>query len=145
MILDSADNAQSKRRSKGQVLGKMLGYEPEHQVHIHYFRSLRQRKEAWDAIEMRGWLGMPVQMRINWTAPDSVLAAPMVLDLIRLVWWAKEQGRHGPQGYLGAFFKDGIGCPTHSFPDQMRLLRETLLGSPDDKRKPFDRSAAAAE
>ena len=128
MILNSADNAQSKRRSKGGVLDKILGYEPEHQVHIHYFRALRQRKEAWDAIEMLGWLGMPVQMRINWSAPDSVLAAPMVLDLVRLIWWAKQQGRRGPQGYLGAFFKEGIGCPTPSFPDQMRLLREVLLG-----------------
>lgn len=126
LILDDPLNGESKRRSKVQVLEQILQYQPDHQVHIHYYRPRLHQKEAWDCIDLRGWLGAAIQMKINWIAPDSALAAPMVFDLIRLLWWAKRRGNGGVQGYLGVFFKDALGCPTFGFSDQMQLLKSVI-------------------
>jgi len=71
---------------------------------------------------MRGWLGAPIQMKINWVAPDSALAAPMVLDVVRLLWWAKKNGRAGVQSFLAPFFKEPLGCSAHGFAEQFELL-----------------------
>lgn len=125
LTLSNSANLAGKRRSKVDSVSTLLGEGVDHQVHINHYAPRKKQKEAWDSIDMRGWLGAPIQMRVNWIAPDSALAAPMVLDVVRLLWWAKQNNRAGVQGFLGAFFKDPLGCDAQGFSQQFDLLIST--------------------
>lgn len=130
LVLGTPENSAAKKRTKLGVLERILGYPVDHQVRIDYYRPRRAHKEAWDCVDMRGWLDADVQMRINWIAPDSALAAPMVIDLARLIWSARQQGRGGVQGHLGAFFKEPLDCPAVDFAAQFALLLRELARQP---------------
>src|SRR5262249_40629080 len=76
----------TKVASKLSVLDEILGYEvTDHQVHINYYRPRGDEKEAWDNIDVLGFLGERMQIKINFLCKDSILAAPLVIDLVRLM------------------------------------------------------------
>lgn len=122
-VLDDPANKATKVHSKDHLLREILGYPPQTHVSIEYIRSLGDWKTAWDHIHFRGFLGTPMAMQFTWQGCDSILAAPLVLDLVRLVDWASRQGETGELDWLGCFFKSPQGCDEHDFSRQFgRLL-----------------------
>src|SRR2546428_5857717 len=114
----------SKLRSKAGVLGAALGYAPHTGVAIEYVPSLGNWKTAWDFIHFRGFLGTKMSVHFIWQGCDSILAAPLILDLVRLTEFAQRKGEAGPMTHLACFFKDPLGVSVQSFTDQFRLLTE---------------------
>lgn len=117
---------QPKIRDKTELLAAMLGYEPVHLVQIHYFPPRGDTKESWDYVEVEGFLGLPMALRISAQYRDSVLAAPMCLDLARFVGWALERGRKGPQTWLSLYFKAPYDTTVHDFDRQVAMLEKVL-------------------
>lgn len=133
-ILDDPDSLASKITTKGSVLDDMLGYPVEdHIVSIHYYRPRGDDKEAWDNIDLVGFMGRKMQMKVNFLCSDSVLAAPLVIELVRLMELAKRRGEGGAQEQLGLFFKAPMvrngGTPEHAFHTQEDRLLEWLSGA----------------
>ncbi len=127
LILDSPGSNKTKVMSKASVLDSIVGYHVEnHQVHIHYYKPRGDSKEAWDNIDMVGFAGVPMQMKINFLCQDSALAAPLVLDLVRLLDVAKRAGERGIQRQLSLFFKSPYHAegetPVHDLFKQEQLL-----------------------
>ena len=127
LVLNSPENNKTKVTSKGAVLDSIVGYKVEnHQVHIHYYKPRGDAKEAWDNIDLIGFGGVPMQMKVNFLCQDSVLAAPLVVDLVRLADQAKTVGERGIQRQLSMFFKapyhEPGEQPQHDFFKQERLL-----------------------
>src|SRR5579884_3036802 len=97
-VLADPEANKTKVLSKASVLDSIVGYPVEnHQVHIHYYKPRGDSKEAWDNIDLVGFAGVPMQMKINFLCQDSALAAPIVLDLVRLIDVAKQNGEKGIQ------------------------------------------------
>jgi myo-inositol-1-phosphate synthase len=120
-----------KIRDKTKLLGQMLGYDPFHLVQINYFPPRGDTKESWDFIEADGFLGLPIQFRLCAAYRDSILAAPMCLDLCRFIALAERRGERGAQEWLSFYFKapycrDAKRPPTHDFAQQAAALREYL-------------------
>lgn len=116
LVLDDPEHGATKVHTKERVLEQILGYADfTHRVRIDYYPPRGDAKEAWDVIDFEGWLGTPMSMRINWQGVDSILAAPLVLDLVRLVDLALRRGERGPLEHLAMFFKDPYGPPEHDF------------------------------
>ena len=84
-VLDDPANKQAKIASKDHILAEMLGYRPQTLVSIEFIESLGDWKTAWDHIHFAGFLGTPMTMQFIWQGCDSILAAPLVLDLVRFV------------------------------------------------------------
>jgi myo-inositol-1-phosphate synthase len=127
LCLDAPDSNKTKVLSKASVLDSILGYKvPNHQVHIHYYKPRGDAKEAWDNIDIVGFGGVPMQMKINFLCQDSILAAPLVIDLIRLLDVAKRSGERGIQRQLSLFFKSPYATtgetPIHDLFKQEKLL-----------------------
>ena len=120
--LDDAANREAKLHNKGQVLDSILGYPPHAGVAINYVPSLGDWKTAWDLVHFRGFMDVPMTLQLTWQGCDSVLAAPLVLDLVRLVDLAKRRGESGPQGHLACFFKNPLGIREMDFHHQWGLL-----------------------
>ena len=108
-VLADPDNRASKITSKQGVLEQCLGYSPDGDVRIDYFRPLGDHKVAWDFIQFRGWGGHRMRMQFTWEGTDAALAAPLVIDLARLIHLARSRGETGPIGPLGLFFKTPEG------------------------------------
>jgi myo-inositol-1-phosphate synthase len=105
-VLDDPESNKTKVASKLSVLDEILGYEvTDHQVHINYYRPRGDEKEAWDNIDVLGFLGERMQIKINFLCKDSILAAPLVIDLVRLMDVAQRCGERGIQRQLSLFFK----------------------------------------
>lgn len=105
-VLHDPGSNKTKVTSKKGVLDDVLGYAvPDHQVHIHYYRPRGDAKEAWDNIDLLGFVGEPMQLKVNFLCKDSILAAPLVLDLVRLLDVAQSAGEGGVQRQLSLFFK----------------------------------------
>jgi myo-inositol-1-phosphate synthase len=121
-ILDHPANKSAKIVGKDQLLGQILGYDPQTLVTIEYIRSLGDWKTAWDHIHFRGFLGTPMTMQFTWQGCDSLLAAPLVLDLVRLVELSRRCGETGVLRHLGGFFKQPLGLDEASFWRQTELL-----------------------
>ena len=121
-VLDDPRHKRSKLRSKSGVLASALGYQPHSGVFIEYVPSLGNWKTAWDFIQFRGFLGTKMSLQFIWQGCDAILAAPLVIDLIRLTEFAQRKGEAGPMTHLACFFKDPLGVSVHSFVDQFRLL-----------------------
>lgn len=121
-VLNHPENRESKIRSKDQVLPAILGYSPHTTVSISYVPSLEDQKTAWDFIHFRGFLGAKMSLQFVWQGYDSILAAPLVLDMVRLTVLAKRRGEAGLMPQLAPFFKSPIGVEKHAFPDQMQML-----------------------
>ncbi len=125
------DHACGKLNNKTRLLDDILGYpvgerygRSSHKVHIDYYPPRGDAKEAWDVIDITGIFGMPMSLRLNLQGRDSILAAPMALDLAR--WAAALQGAGiaGPVADLGFYFKKPVGDDAPlTFEDQLATLR----------------------
>lgn len=121
----------SKLHAKGGVLHSILGKPPaNHQVHIHYHPPRGDAKEAWDAIDLMGFAGGVMQLKINFQCRDSVLAAPLAIELARCIDLAQRRGMRGEVRELACFFKSPQGPdPVHDFPAAQRMLEQWLRAS----------------
>ncbi len=122
-ILDDPANKQSKVASKDRLLAEILGYRPQSHISIEYIASLGDWKTAWDHIHFRGFLGTPMVMQFTWQGCDSILAAPLVLDLFRFVERAGRTGESGVLGWLACFFKAPEGVSENNLTLQFEMLR----------------------
>lgn len=126
------ERAAGKVANKTQLLDDILGYpvgkkygEPCHKVHIDYYPPRGDAKEAWDVIDFQGMFGLPMSIRLNLQGRDSILAAPLILDLSRWMAVLKWVGRSGLIPELGFYFKKPLGKnPPVNFQDQVHGLRE---------------------
>jgi myo-inositol-1-phosphate synthase len=126
------ERAAGKITNKTGLLDDILGYpvgqrygEPSHKVHIDYYPPRGDAKEAWDVIDFQGLFGLPMSIRLNLQARDSILAAPLVLDLARWMAALKMAGRSGPVAELGFYYKKPLGDnPPLSFQDQIISLEK---------------------
>ena len=134
-VLSYAENAASKVASKQGVLEQCLGYSPAGAVRIDYFPPLADHKVAWDFIQFRGWGGHRMRMQFTWEGTDAVLAAPLILDLARLVTVAKVRGESGPIGELAVFFKTPEGSDEMNLHRQYQTLLEWSARGPEARRK----------
>lgn len=121
-VLADAENRKSKVASKKGVLEACLGYSPDGDVRIDYFPPLADHKVAWDFIQFRGWGGHRMRMQFTWEGTDAALAAPLVLDLARLIELARRRGEAGPVGALGLFFKSPEGSREMNLHRQYQAL-----------------------
>jgi myo-inositol-1-phosphate synthase len=123
-VLDDPANKKTKVVSKDRLLSQIFGYAPQTHVSIEYIESLGDWKTAWDHIHFRGFLGTPMMMQFTWQGCDSLLAAPLVIDLIRFTERAHRAGQHGLLTFLASFFKSPLGTNEHNFVKQFALLEE---------------------
>lgn len=113
MVLDDPYSFKTKEESKLSVLESIFDDElyPDlysdycHKVRINYYPPRGDDKEAWDNIDIFGWLGYPMQIKINFLCKDSILAAPIVLDLALFIDLAQRSGLYGVQDWLSFYFK----------------------------------------
>lgn len=124
LVLDDPANKETKVRSKDQLLGQMLGYQPQSHISIEYIKSLGDWKTAWDHIHFRGFLGTPMTLQFTWQGCDSILAAPLVLDLLRLTDLASQRGETGTLAFLASFFKSPQGTDVNEFAQQFQMLTD---------------------
>ena len=124
LVLDDPANKAAKVKSKDQLIGSILGYDPQTLVSIEYIRSLGDWKTAWDHIHFRGFLGTPMTLQFTWQGCDSLLAAPLVLDLVRFVELSHRSGEVGVLGHLASFFKQPIDALEHGFFQQFSQLMQ---------------------
>ncbi len=137
-VLDHPDNFKTKEVSKLSVLEDILqpDINPElygeiyHKVRINYYPPHGDNKESWDNIDIFGWLGYPMQIKINFLCRDSILAAPIVLDLALFADLAKRAGMSGIQEWLSFYFKSPQTAPglrpEHDIFKQLIKLQNTL-------------------
>lgn len=124
VVLDDPENKASKVRTKDQVVTEILGYKPQSHVSIEYIESLDDWKTAWDHIHFQGFLGVKMMMQFTWQGCDSILAAPLLLDIIRLALFAQRRGEQGILRHLACFFKSPMDVEQHDFFEQFRMLEE---------------------
>ncbi len=137
-VLDDPDNFKSKEVSKLGVLEQVLQPElyPElygdlyHKVRINYYPPRGDAKEGWDNIDIFGWLGYPMQIKVDFLCRDSILAAPLVLDLALFMDLARRAGFRGVQEWLSFYFKSPMTAPglypEHDLFIQSMKLKNTL-------------------
>lgn len=125
-VLDDPRNKQGKLKSKDQVVEEVLGYRPQTHVSIEYIRSLQDWKTAWDFVHFEGFLGTKMTLQFTWHGSDSILAAPLVLDLARITAWESQQGASGALVHLASFFKSPLGGAPHNLFEQFAMLEERL-------------------
>ncbi len=137
-VLDDSESFKTKEVSKLGVLEYIL--QPElysdlygnyyHKVRINFYPPRGDEKEAWDNIDIFGWLGYPMQIKINFLCRDSILAAPIVLDLALFLDLAQRSGMHGIQEWLSFYFKSPMHAPTiypeHDLFIQLMKLKNRL-------------------
>ena len=119
LVLDEPENFHTKEVSKLSTLETILKADEQpdlygdyyHKVRINYYPPRNDNKESWDNIDIRGWLGYPMQIKINFLCRDSILAAPVCLDLCLLMDLAARAGRWGTQSFLSFFLKS----PMHDY------------------------------
>ncbi len=130
MNLMDPDRACGKLNNKTNLLDDILQYhvgenydESSHKVHIDYYPPRGDAKEAWDVIDLKGIFGLPMSLRLNLQGRDSILAAPMAIDLARWAAALKKAGIGGPVADLGFFFKKPVGDnPPLTFEEQLAAL-----------------------
>ena len=121
-VLDDPANKQTKVASKDRLLREILGYRPQTLVSIEYIASLGDWKTAWDHIHFQGFLGTPMTLQFIWQGCDSLLAAPLVLDLVRFTERAWRAARPGRMTFLSSFFKSPLGVDENDFGRQFQKL-----------------------
>lgn len=138
LVLDDPDNFRTKEVSKLGVLEDILrpDLNPElygelyHKIRINYYPPRGDNKESWDNIDITGWLGYPMQIKINFLCRDSILAAPIVLDLALFMDLAQRAGMSGIQEWLSFYFKSPQTAPglrpEHDIFKQLIKLENTL-------------------
>lgn len=128
-VLDDPTNKASKIRTKDQVVSSIVGYKPQTLVSIEYIDSLDDWKTAWNHIHFKGFLGTKMTLQFIWQGCDSILAAPLVLDLARLALLSQRRGEVGILSHLACFFKNPMGVTEHDFFKQFAML-ERYVGEP---------------
>jgi myo-inositol-1-phosphate synthase len=137
-VLDDPESFRTKEESKLSALDHIL--QPElypalysnfdHQVKINYYPPRGDNKEGWDNIDIFGWLGYPMQIKVNFLCRDSILAAPLVLDLVLFLDLAQRCGMSGIQEWLSFYFKSPMCAPDlypeHDLFIQLMKLKNTL-------------------
>ncbi len=137
-VLDDPESFKTKEESKLSVLEHIL--QPDkypdlygkfsHVVRINYYPPRGDNKEGWDNIDIFGWLGYPMQIKIDFLCRDSILAAPIVLDLALFMDMAKRIGMRGIQEWLSFYFKSPMHAPElypeHDLFIQLMKLKNTL-------------------
>jgi len=121
-VLNDPENKASKVRSKDALLAELLGYRPQSLVSIEYVESLDDWKTAWDHVHFEGFLGTKMTLQFTWQGCDSLLAAPLVVDVARLTLLAQRRGECGPLPHLACFFKSPVGINEHDFGKQFEML-----------------------
>jgi myo-inositol-1-phosphate synthase len=121
-ILDDPHHKQTKLASKDRLLAEILGYRPQTHISIEYIRSLGDWKTAWDHVHFQGFLGTPMVLQFIWQGCDSLLAAPLVLDLVRFTELAWRRGQTGTLTFLASFFKSPYEVAEHRFDRQYQML-----------------------
>jgi myo-inositol-1-phosphate synthase len=132
--LDDPDALRTKRESKLSVLDSILRPDlyPDlygdlsHQVQITYYPPRGDNKESWDAIDLFGWLGYPMQLKIDFLCRDSILAAPLLLDLVLFMDLAKRAGLGGPQEWLSFYFKSPVCVSGHRAEHELSVQLTSL-------------------
>jgi myo-inositol-1-phosphate synthase len=127
LVLDDPANKSSKVDSKDQVLGRILGYQPASVVTIEYLADMGDWKTAWDHIHFQGFLGTKMSLQFTWQGCDSLLAAPLAIDLARLADLEKRRGGRGLMRHLACFFKSPEGVDENDFFRQFELLASHLV------------------
>jgi len=137
-VLDDPGSFKTKEESKLSVLECIL--QPQlypqlyskisHKVRIHYYPPRGDNKEGWDNIDIFGWLGYPMQIKVDFLCRDSILAAPIVLDLVLFLDLAQRAGLRGIQEWLSFYFKSPM-CAPELYPEhdlfiQLMKLKNTL-------------------
>ncbi len=137
-VLDDPGSFKTKEETKLSVLDQILqpNLYPElykdlfHSVKINYYPPRGDEKEGWDNIDIFGWLGYPMQIKIDFLCRDSILAAPLVLDLVLFLDLAKRAGMKGVQEWLSFYFKAPMTAPglypEHDVFIQLMKLKNTL-------------------
>ncbi len=137
-VLDDPENFKTKEVSKLGVLHNIL--QPEmypdlyddayHKVRINYYPPRGDNKEGWDNIDIFGWMGYPMQIKIDFLCRDSILAAPLALDLVLFSDLAQRAGMSGIQEWLSFYYKDPMAAPgltaEHDLFIQLTKLKNTL-------------------
>ena len=128
LALDDPGSLKSKLGTKKSVLDQMLGYEVEdHIIDIRYYRPRGDDKEAWDNIDLSGFLGQRMQLKINFLCKDSILAAPLVIEIARCLGLADRRGQGGVQEHLGCFFKAPMTANGHLAEHAFHAQQDALL------------------
>ena len=137
-VLDEPGSFRSKEVSKSSALEYILQKQlyPDlysdvyHKIRIEYYPPRGDAKEGWDNIDIFGWLGYPMQIKINFLCRDSILAAPLVLDLVLFMDLAQRAGMRGIQEWLSFYFKAPMHAPglypEHDVFIQLMKLKNTL-------------------
>jgi myo-inositol-1-phosphate synthase len=133
-VLDDPESFKTKEESKLGVLEHILQPElyPElygdvyHKVRINYYPPRRDNKEGWDNVDLFGWLGYPMQLKIDFLCRDSILAAPLVLDLVLFLDFARRAGLRGIQEWLSFYFKSPQHAP-EVYPEHDLFIQQTKL------------------
>ncbi|MFZ1890019.1 MAG: inositol-3-phosphate synthase [Candidatus Binataceae bacterium] len=137
-VLEDPGSFRSKEETKLSVLDQILQADlyPQlygklfHSVKINYYPPRGDAKEGWDNIDIFGWLGYPMQIKINFLCRDSILAAPLVLDLVLFLDLAHRAGMRGIQEWLSFYFKAPMHAPNvypeHDIFIQLMKLKNTL-------------------
>jgi myo-inositol-1-phosphate synthase len=137
-VLDDPESFKTKEESKLSVLDYILQPElyPElyknfyHKVRINYYPPSGDNKEGWDNLDIFGWLGYPMQIKVDFLCRDSILAAPIVLDLALFMDLAQRCGWSGIQEWLSFYFKSPMVAPQlypeHDLFIQLMKLKNTL-------------------
>jgi myo-inositol-1-phosphate synthase len=139
-VLDDPENFKTKEVSKLGVIDSILQPDlypdlygnVDHVVRINYYPPRGDNKEGWDNIDIFGWLGYPMQIKVDFLCRDSILAAPIVLDLVLLLDLAHRAGASGVQEWLGFYLKApqaaGAQPADHDLFRQLATLQDTLRG-----------------
>ena len=137
-VLDDPDNFKTKEVSKLSVIETILDGEeyPElykdiyHKVRINYYPPRNDDKEGWDNLDIFGWMGYPMQIKVDFLCKDSILAAPLLLDLVLFSDLAKRAGMSGIQTWLSFYLKspmhDFEHKPVHDLSEQFAMLKNKL-------------------
>jgi myo-inositol-1-phosphate synthase len=137
-VLDDPESFKTKEESKKSVLDYILqpNLYPDlyenlcHVVRINYYPPRGDNKEGWDNIDIFGWLGYPMQLKVNFLCRDSILAAPIVLDVALFLDLARRSGMSGIQEWLSFYFKSPMHAaglyPEHDLFIQLMKLKNTL-------------------
>ena len=140
LVLDEPDNFRTKEVSKLSTLESILVPEKQpdlytdyyHKVRINYYPPRNDNEEGWDNIDIFGWMDYPMQIKINFLCRDSILAAPLCLDLVLLSDLAARKGRYGIQRFLSFFLKSPMHdytqdeVPVNNLFEQYTMLKNAI-------------------
>ncbi len=125
-VLADRANKSSKVATKDGLLPSILGYPLHTHVGIDFVPSLHDLKTAWDFVHFEGFLGFKMSLQFIWQGCDAILAAPLVLDLVRFAELAQRRGERGPMTHLASYFKQPLDVAEHDLHRQWQTLVEYL-------------------